>query len=329
MKQRILFATTDYSYFTLPITQPLRQLGFEVKIFDYYRPNFLTRLVGWLTNRRLLPQNWLPALINQSLLSQVNSFYPDYLLVIKGDTLTSRTITQISHAGVVTINWFPDWLVSWKWVRTNASAYTVFINSCYDTFEKLSQLGIKNYYLPYAAPVPTRRKRPTKNYAITFIGQHSPRRERYFKAIADLGLQIWGYNRWRTSSLSRLFHGPTSQAQTQAIIAQSRIVVNLLTGTDSFQPAAVNIRTFEALSAGTFLLVKDHPILYRHFKVGQELVTFTTPADLRRKVKYYLTHEPETAKIAQAGYNRILKDHTFVKRLQELFKIVDQHVKSF
>lgn len=329
MPHRLLFTTTDYSYFTLPITQPLRQLGFKVKIFDYYKPNLTTRLVGWAANRHLLPKTWLQQLINQALLNQVAAFRPDYLLVIKGDTFTPQTISQISHQGTITINWFPDWLVSWKWVEAHASAYTVFINSCYDTFEKLNQLGIKNYYLPYAAPVSARRKKLAKKYAVTFIGQHSPRRERYFKQIADSGLHIWGYDRWRRSSLTHLYHHPTTQTQTQSIIAQSKIVINILTGTDKFQPAAVNIRTFEALSAGTFLLVKDHPILYRHFKVGQELVTFTTPADLRRKVKYYLTHEPETAKIAQAGYNRILKDHTFVKRLQELFKIVDQHVKSF
>lgn len=328
MPHRLLFATTDYSYFTLPITQPLRQLGFKVKIFDYYKPNLTTRLVGWAANHQLLPKGWPQWLINQSLLYQVANFRPDYLLVIKGDTFTPKTISQINNQGIITINWFPDWLVSWHWVKTHASSYTVFINSCYDTYEKLTQVGIKNYYLPYAAPVLRHRKKLAKKYTVTFIGQHSPRRERYFREIADLGLQIWGYDRWRTSSLARLFHGPTSQSQTQTIIGQSCIVVNLLTGTDSFQPAAVNIRTFEALSAGTLLLVKDHPILYRHFKVGQELVTFTTPADLRRKVKYYLTYEPERAKIAQAGYNRILKDHTFVKRLQELFKIVNQHVKN-
>lgn len=325
--KRILFATTDYSYFTLPITKPLRQLGFTVKIFDYYRPNLLVRSVGWLSNRHVLPKTWPNRLINQALLSQIATFRPHYLLVIKGDTLTSHTINQINQEGIITINWFPDWLVSWRWVKAHAPSYTMFINSCYDTFEKLDQLGIKNYYLPYAAPVPTRKRPLTEKYAITFIGQHSPRRERYFRAIADLDLHIWGYDRWRTSSLSHLFHNQTSQAQTQAIIARSRIVVNILTGTDSFQPTAVNIRTFEALSAGTFLLAKDHPILHRHFKVGKELITFTSPQDLRRKVKYYLSHDQEREKIAQTGYNRILKSHTFNHRLKELFRIVNHHVK--
>ena len=326
--KRIIFVTTDYSYFTLPISQPLCQFGFKVKVFDYYRPNFITRLTGWLSNRGFLPQILPLRLINLSLLQQVHSFRPHYLLVIKGDTLTSQTISQISNSGVVTINWFPDWLISWQWVKTYAPLYTVFINSCYDTFEKLTQLGIKNYYLPYAAPTSRHRKKLIKKYAVTFIGQHSPRRERYFKYIADLGLQIWGYDRWRTSSLTHLFNGATSQAETQTIISRSRIVINILTGTDSFQPTAVNVRTFEALSAGTFLLVRDHPILKRHFKVGKELVTFTTPNDLRHKVKYYLTHSQEREKIALAGYNGVLKNHTFAKRLQELFKIVDQHVAS-
>ena len=325
MKRRILFVTTDYSYFTLPITQPLQRMGFIVKVFDYYKPNLLARLVGWSSNRHFLPKSWLPRVINFSLLFQVKAFKPNYLLVIKGDTLTDSTLKAINQLGTVTINWFPDWLVSWRWLRAYALLYTVFLNSCYNTYAQLTRKGISNYYLPYAAPIAKRRIKLARRYNVTFVGQHSPRRERYFKYIADLGLDIWGYDRWAQTSLAHLWHGPTSQAQTQTIIAQSKIVVNILTGTDSFQPAAVNIRTFEALSAGSFLLVKYHPILNRHFKVGKELITFTTPQDLRRKVKYYLSHEAEREKIATAGYNRILRHHTFDQRLHQLFKLVDKH----
>ncbi|MDE1971514.1 MAG: glycosyltransferase family 1 protein, partial [Patescibacteria group bacterium] len=42
--------------------------------------------------------------------------------------------------------------------------------------------------------------------------------------------------------------------------------------------------------------------------------------DLIEKARYYLTHESERARIARAGYERTLREHTYEKRFQELFR---------
>lgn len=316
MKQRILFVTTDYSYFTLPVTQALRQLGYQVKIFDYQRPNFITRLAGLVG---LEPYRL--KLINQALITAANYYQPDYLLVIKGDTLFSETIDHINKLGVITINWYPDWFDSWKWIIHHAPAYSVFINCCQETYRRLNQAGIKNYYLAFAAPTMKRRSKIKKIYPLTFIGQHTPRRELYFQPLAKLGLRIWG-PRWENSSLRHLAHPPVSVAVTHEIIQQSHLVVNILNGSDRHQPTAINIRTFETTALGTCLLVRADSLLPRYFKPNKELITFTSPRNLYQKAVYYLNHPLEREKIALAGYNRILKDHTFAKRLKQLFRIV-------
>ena len=38
------------------------------------------------------------------------------------------------------------------------------------------------------------------------------------------------------------------------------------------------------------------------------------------KVRYYLSHEDERTAIAEAGYRRTLKDHTYRQRFQEIFE---------
>mgnify|MGYP001617003201 FL=1 len=39
------------------------------------------------------------------------------------------------------------------------------------------------------------------------------------------------------------------------------------------------------------------------------------------KIKYYLAREDKRKKIANAGYERTSKDHTYEKRFREIFKI--------
>ena len=41
--------------------------------------------------------------------------------------------------------------------------------------------------------------------------------------------------------------------------------------------------------------------------------------DLVEKVRYYLKHEDERAAIAQAGYERTLREHTYVHRFRDIF----------
>ena len=99
---------------------------------------------------------------------------------------------------------------------------------------------------------------------------------------------------------------------------QSQIVVNVLTGNDRFEPQAINVRTFETLGVGSLLLVKSSPVLNKHFKPGKDLITFSSPQDLYKKAKYYLSHKVQADKIALNGYKIVQDKHTFIHRLKEI-----------
>jgi len=47
---------------------------------------------------------------------------------------------------------------------------------------------------------------------------------------------------------------------------------------------------------------------------------FENTKDLIEKCKYYLEHESERVAISKAGYERTLREHTYVHRFRELFQ---------
>ena len=60
--------------------------------------------------------------------------------------------------------------------------------------------------------------------------------------------------------------------------------------------------------------------LEKFYEPGREMVLYENVNDFVDKVRYYLAHDEEREKIAQAGYARTLQEHTYAKRFEEIFK---------
>jgi spore maturation protein CgeB len=79
-------------------------------------------------------------------------------------------------------------------------------------------------------------------------------------------------------------------------------------------------RNFEVPGCGGFLLTGMAENLGQYYEIGKEVVCFDDRHDLIEKVRYYLKHEDERAAIAQAGYERTMRDHTYRQRFSEIFE---------
>ena len=60
--------------------------------------------------------------------------------------------------------------------------------------------------------------------------------------------------------------------------------------------------------------------LDQYYTDGKEIVIFEDPDDLIMKIRYFLEHEDERVAIARAGYDRTIREHTYARRFQAIFR---------
>lgn len=98
----------------------------------------------------------------------------------------------------------------------------------------------------------------------------------------------------------------------------SKIVLNISIGDD------LNMRLFESMATGSFLLTNWLPTLGDLFEDGKHLVTYKTLDELVEKAKYYLEHDEEREKIAKAGQEEVLAKHTYSHRIQTILDVINE-----
>ena len=79
---------------------------------------------------------------------------------------------------------------------------------------------------------------------------------------------------------------------------------------------AVNQRVFDVPACNKFLLTDYQEQMEELFNIGEEVVCYREPGEIEELVRYYLDHESERIKIAEKGYQRVIRDHTYISRVK-------------
>jgi len=155
-----------------------------------------------------------------------------------------------------------------------------------------------------------------KIYDVIFVGQCYGQRPEMIQRLQEQGVKVLTFGHgWRGS-------GRVSQSNMIKLYNQSKIVFNsYLTSHDTIR---MNARDFEALGCGSLPITDDVDELREFFILGKEIVTYKNLNEAAENIKYYLSHDAERNDIAQAGYQRVINEHTYEKRFQEIFKFADQ-----
>jgi len=104
------------------------------------------------------------------------------------------------------------------------------------------------------------------------------------------------------------------------LLFASKIVLNITRSHFYGAETGINLRIFEALAAGCFLLTDYCDELAELFEIGVEIETFSGSVELQQKVRYYLENSEKRLAIARRGHERYLKEFTWQKRAEAIIQ---------
>ena len=316
--------TRGHSYEYYNFLHSLRSLGHEVILFDFMAE--LQRIGKQAMNEQLiaLAQTSKPDLAMFSL-------YTDQLepATVNALRVYARTLCFFHDD-----TWRVDFSMFW------AQHFDFFTTPDVYGEQKYRALGLPNaIHFPFGCNNALYKKAetPEVKHDVSFVGAWHPYREWLIQRLrkSAVNVEVAGH-RWpkgivEHSGMVKFFNesrinlnlSNSTTWDARYLATSPRGLLNRIRSPKSVEQ--LKARHFEINGCGGFQLSYYVEGLERYYEIGKEIAIFVDPDDLVRKVKYYLANEKARAEVANAGYARTLKEHTFRERFRTVFSRMGLH----
>ncbi len=349
---RILFINTYYAGFLkahyqrhLELTQQpywQQKRSLQEQCFgdsDFYSAGM--RAAGWdaedlIVNAESLQAAWAaehgadPQDLAAILLAQIEQFAPDVVYLQDLSIATTELLAQIRPyvaliAGQIASPLPPD---------TDLVGIDLLFSSFPHFVEQFRSQGKTACYQPLAFEPKVLHRLPTlpRTLAVTFVGGLSPHHGKGLEQLTAIAAQepfdLWGYGATTLapdSPLRQHHHGEAWGLDMFNILRQSSITLNR--HIDVASDYANNMRLFEATGCGALLITDYRSNLHRLFDIGREVVAYRSAEEAAGLISYYRGHPDEAAKIAEAGQQRTLRDHTYTARMAQTAEFLERQLR--
>jgi spore maturation protein CgeB len=249
------------------------------------------------------------------------------------DQLDVATIEAVGRAGhCPTVNWFAD--DHWRFetfTRHLAPAFDLAVTTDADSLQKYRALADTRVHLSQWACNRYAYGKVTDElkHDVTFVGQPHGDRKQIVAGLQEAGLPVecWGFG-WPAGPLehggmvdvfasSRVNLNLSNSSQVPGVKAQVRRLLHLRPPPP--RPPQIKGRNFEVPGCGGFLLTERLPHLENYFELGHEVAVFERSDELAEQVRHWLEHEEERRALAEAGYRRVMAEHTYDHRFAAIF----------
>ena len=258
---------------------------------------------------------------NENIIEIVKTHKPDYVLLhAYQDQIYMSTLDEINRLGSITLCWNSDDGWRHEYFKSIADHVHHPITVSESGFEKYKNGGYKVIKSMWATNEDYYFKILVDKCVIpiSFIGQNYGDRLSLLKQIANgsnTNIELFGKG----------FSSYIPLDDIVKIFNASKINLSF----SSSSPPNQHIkqakgRVFEVPMCGGFLLTEYFPHLEKYYENGKEIVWFKTIEEGIEKVNYYLSHEDKRREIAKLGYERAQRDHTWVKRYEDIFRKVEE-----
>jgi spore maturation protein CgeB len=271
--------------------------------------------------------------MNEELLSFIRRHKPDWaIFALFQDEFIPEVIDEIRQYTRTLSYFFDD---SWR------KAFARFWIPHFDHFTTTSTSALRVYrdlgwnHAIFSPPGFNHtvyvRKDLSKIYDVSFVGGFHGHRDWIIRRIrrAGINVSVWG-NMWP--------NGRLAQAEMVDVFNQSKISLNLsnslcldvryLLGSPRWAMSDLRRckktkeqlkgRHFELGGCGTCQLSYYVEDLEQCYDIGKEIMIYMDVDDLIEKIRYLLKHDEERAALAEAGYRRARRDHTYARRFRDI-----------
>jgi spore maturation protein CgeB len=163
---------------------------------------------------------------------------------------------------------------------------------------------------------------------VSFVGSlsthHAGRLEWLEYVCEKIPIQVWGNGvdcLPKDSAIRRAYRGPAWGVEMFDILRRSRISLNH--HIEISGPYANNMRLYETTGVGTLLLTDWKQNLSEMFHPEAEVAAYRSSEDCVEKIGYYLEQDGERDRIARAGQEKTLREHTYRQRMAQLVALVE------
>ncbi|MBK7631471.1 MAG: glycosyltransferase [Ignavibacteriales bacterium] len=276
-------------------------------------------------------------MMNKNLKAFIQNENPDVaLFCLYEDEFDPAVLDELKEITRTVVYFFDDpWRQSFvkKWIKH----FTSFSTPDYYMFNKYKLEGVQNvFFTPFGFNVNIYKKTETdKKYEVSFVGGYGPLRKWIFTELERQGIKVNVFGRGWGSEAKWLSHD-----EMVLIFNQSKINLNLSNATDNDfrflswslkSPKAlkqlillkknkeqIKGRHYEINACGGFQLSYFVPGLNLAYEIDKEIAVYENLISLPKIIKYFLEDNELREKIAFAGYERSLKNHTAQNYLKVL-----------
>ncbi|MED4206753.1 glycosyltransferase [Neobacillus mesonae] len=303
-------------------------------IYNWFEAHIITELKRKHEVKSFLCHNGLSALK-----LAIKSFKPDIVFTLVGFQLPLEMVRWVRKQHIKTAVWFTE--DPYYMDRTsNLSDYFDFIftiDSAAADYYRINKEHPNVYELPLAtAPkvfFPKEVKEKFKS-DICMVGYPYPERVRCIQyLLQNTSYKIQVVGKWK-GTLYRFRQHPNLQFHDSWV--QPDVVSNYYNGAkiilNTHRPfnlqqnknrigivgKGINNRTFDVAACEVFQLIDYKEDINNYFIDEDEIVSYKDFNQLIDQINFYLKNEEDRIRIAQKARARVLKDHTFEKRIEQM-----------
>ena len=158
-----------------------------------------------------------------------------------------------------------------------------------------------------------------------FLAESAAAKKRlaYVSRLAEFGVKVWGDDGWKEIEGDGIeYMGPAGHHHELNKIYNGSLIN--LEISRLYQMDVVNMRVFDIMACGGFVLAEYCESLEELFNVGEEVIVYHTLDEMADKVRYYLEHQDEAGEIANRGMAAVRERHTIKQRIEKMLNHANQ-----